>query len=77
MFDLICALGIGLVFGYLLKKEQQPPVVDILQNQVELLEKEVAYYKDLCKWHTERNKKEYEICYRCGLPMVCEKKEKQ
>ena len=54
MFELICALVIGLVFGYLLKKEKQPPIVDILQNQVEKLEEDVAYYKDLCKWHTER-----------------------
>ena len=54
MFELICALVIGLVFGYLLKKEKQPPIIEILQNQVEFLEKEVAYYKNLCKWHTER-----------------------
>lgn len=49
------ALGIGLVFGYLLKKEQQPPLVDTLQKQVKHLEEEVSYYKDLCKWHTQRN----------------------
>ena len=54
MFELICALVIGLIFGYLLKKEKQPPIVEILQNQVEIYEKELKYYKDLCKWHTER-----------------------
>ena len=54
MIELLCALALGMVFGYLLKKEQQPPIVDILQNQVEQLEKDVDYYKGLCKWHTER-----------------------
>jgi hypothetical protein len=57
MIDLIIALVIGIVLGLLLKKEQKPPLVDILQKQVEHYEKEVAYYKDLCKWHAERNKK--------------------
>jgi hypothetical protein len=57
MIDLIIALVIGIVLGLLLKKEQKPPLVDILQKQVEHYEKEVAYYKDLCKWHVERNKK--------------------
>lgn len=57
MFELICALVIGLVFGYLLKKEKQPPIIDILQNQVEKLEEDVAYYKNLCKWHVEQKDK--------------------
>ena len=57
MFELICALVIGSVFGYLLKKEKQPPIVEILQNQVEKLEEDVAYYKDLCKWHVEQKDK--------------------
>ena len=57
MIELICALVIGLVFGYLLKKEKQPPIVEILQNQVEKLEEDVAYYKDLCKWHVEQKDK--------------------
>ena len=54
MFELICALVIGLVFGYFLKKEKRPPIVEILQNQVVFYEKELKYYKDLCKWHAER-----------------------
>jgi chaperonin cofactor prefoldin len=58
MIELLFAVAIGMILGYLLKKEQQPPVVDILNNQVEHLEKEVKYYKDLCKWHAERNKHE-------------------
>lgn len=56
MIELMCALALGMVFGYLLNREKQPPIVSILQNQVEQLEKDVAYYKDLCKWHSERNK---------------------
>jgi len=58
MIDLLCAFAIGIVFGYAMKKEPKPPAVDILANQVEYLEGEVKYYKDLCKWHAERNKNE-------------------
>jgi hypothetical protein len=57
MIELMCALAIGMVLGYSLKKEPKPPAVDILSNQVEYYEKELKYYKDLCKWHAERNKK--------------------
>ena len=56
MIELVCALSLGVLIGFLLKKEQQPPLLEILQNQVEQLEKDVSYYKDLCKWHSERNK---------------------
>jgi len=56
MIELLCALVLGMVLGFLLKKENTPPLVEILQNQVEKLEEDVAYYKDLCKWHAERNK---------------------
>ena len=57
MFELICAVIIGMVFGYLLKKDNQPPAVEILTNQVEYYEKELKYYKDLCKWHLEEKVK--------------------
>jgi hypothetical protein len=57
MIELLFAVGIGIVIGYLLKREQRPSVVDTLTNQVEYYEKELKYYKDLCKWHAERNKK--------------------
>jgi hypothetical protein len=56
MIDLLIALAIGMILGYLLKKDNQPPVVDILNNQVQHYEKELKYYKDLCKWHAERKK---------------------
>jgi hypothetical protein len=60
MIDLLIALVIGVVIGYCLKKEQKPPVVDILANQVEQLEEKVAYYKDLCKWHVETKNESFE-----------------
>lgn len=57
MIELLFSVFIGIILGYLLKKEKQPPVVDTLTNQIEYYEKELKYYKDLCKWHAERNKK--------------------
>ena len=58
MIDLLFSLFIGMILGYCLKKEQKPPIVDTLNNQVEHYEKELKYYKDLCKWHAERKKNE-------------------
>jgi hypothetical protein len=55
MIELLCALAIGMILGFLFKKEKQPPVIELLQNQVEHYEKELKYYKDLCKWHAERS----------------------
>jgi hypothetical protein len=54
MIELLIALIIGMILGYYLKKEQKPPITDILTNQIEYYEKELKYYKDLCKWHAER-----------------------
>jgi hypothetical protein len=62
MLELLFALLIGMILGYLLKKESKPPVVDTLTSQVEYYEKELKYYKDLCKWHIE-NKDE---CFEKG-----------
>jgi uncharacterized membrane-anchored protein YhcB (DUF1043 family) len=45
MIELLFALLIGMVLGYLLKREQKPPVAEILTNQVEKLESDLAYYK--------------------------------
>jgi len=56
MIDLIIAFFVGIFLGYLLKMERQSPSVEILQNQLEYYEKDIAYYKSLCKWHAERNK---------------------
>jgi len=67
MIDLLIALVIGVVIGYCLKKEQKPPVVDILANQVEQLEEKVAYYKDLCKWHVETKNESFESGRQQGM----------
>jgi hypothetical protein len=56
MIELICAVVIGTVFGYISKKSN--PTLNIeLYNQVEKLKEEVDYYKDLCKWHVEEKEK--------------------
>jgi len=56
MIELFCAVIIGTIFGYFFKKDN--PTLNVeLYNQVEELKEEVAYYKDLCKWHADRNKK--------------------
>ena len=43
MIDLLFSLFIGMILGYCLKKEQKPPIVDTLNNQVEHYEKELKY----------------------------------
>lgn len=55
MIDILIAFGIGIVLGYLLKKEQQPPVDSILQNQVLHYQEQIAYYKKLCKTLADEN----------------------
>jgi len=60
MSDIIFALIIGVIFGYISKKGN--PTLNIeLYNQVEKLKEDVAYYKDLCKWHVEQKQKLQEI----------------
>ena len=54
-------------FGFLLgifvgaNKKEKLPIVEILSNQVQELERQLAYYKDLCKWHVEEKRKAQEI----------------
>jgi len=57
MIDLLCAVVVGMILGYFIKSEQKPPMIEILTNQIEKLEENVAYYKDLCKWHVEEKEK--------------------
>jgi hypothetical protein len=57
MFELMCALALGMFLGYLLKGDKKPPIATTLQNQVESYEKELKYYKNLCKWHVEQKEK--------------------
>ena len=49
----------GILFGMFMKKNKKEklPVVEVLSNQVQELENQLAYYKDLCKWHVEERQK--------------------
>lgn len=47
---------IGLLVGRGARQEP-PPTVDILSNQIAELEKQIEYYKDLCQWHVEEKEK--------------------
>lgn len=49
---------LGVVIGFLLHRSQKSTVAaDVLQSQVQQLNTEVSYYKDLCKWHVEEKEK--------------------
>ena len=59
MIDLLLAFLIGLAVGVLTRPknvslEEQKAKYDkkIIQYEID-----IAYYKELCKWHVERNKK--------------------
>jgi hypothetical protein len=56
MFDIVCAFIIGAIFGYI-SKTGNPTLNVELYSQVEKLKEEIAYYKDLCKWHVEEKAK--------------------
>ena len=57
MIELLCAVVIGMLFGYCFKGNN--PTVNLqLSNKVEELEKEVTYYKELCKWHVDNRNKQ-------------------
>ena len=59
MIELLLAFLIGLAVGILARPknanlEEQKAIYDkkIIQYEID-----IAYYKELCKWHVERNKK--------------------
>jgi hypothetical protein len=54
---------LGALLGFLLsyRKKVDPPIIEILRNQVQILEEKVAYYKNLCHWHVEEKAKLQEI----------------
>ena len=59
MIDLLLAFLIGLAVGVLTRPknvslEEQKATYEkkIIQYEID-----IAYYKELCKWHVERNKK--------------------
>ena len=57
---MVCAFIIGAIFGYI-SKTSKPTLNVELYNQVEKLKEEIAYYKDLCKWHVEQKEKAQKI----------------
>ena len=66
MFELMCAVVIGAIFGYISKKGN--PTLNIeLYNQVEKLNEEIDYYKDLCKWHVEQKDESFEKGRQQGM----------
>jgi uncharacterized membrane-anchored protein YhcB (DUF1043 family) len=53
MIDLIIALTIGIVLGYLSKKEQTSTIE--IQNQLKKQEEEIEYYRKVCKLMANEN----------------------
>lgn len=53
------AFAIGFVIGALLRRKDKDCAEDIrmYERQIKAHEETIAYYKDLCKWHAERNRK--------------------
>ena len=56
--ELVLGFLIGAIIGHLLKPknkdlEEQRAIYDKKVIQYEI---DIAYYKELCKWHVERNK---------------------
>jgi len=56
MIDIGIALLIGFMVGLFIKPKDKDlkEQIDIYNHKYEEYEKEIAYYKDLCKWHVER-----------------------
>ena len=55
----ILAFFFGVLLGFVIHYNRKPqlPAIDVLSNQVQELEKQLAYYKDLCLWHVEEKEK--------------------
>ena len=49
----------GVLLGFVINYNRKPqtPVIEVLSNQVQELERQLAYYKDLCMWHVEEKQK--------------------
>ena len=62
MNDVLVILFGGLL-GYIIGRMGQKPTTndETLQNQIDILQDDVKYYKDLCKWHVEQKRKELEM----------------
>ena len=52
MIDLMF-YAVTFILGFLIGRDRAPVVPDDQQEKIENLEKQVEYYKDLCKWHVK------------------------
>ena len=50
---------VAFVMGYIIGSNKQKPSdnVQLLQSQIQQLNTEIGYYKDLCRWHVEEKEK--------------------
>lgn len=55
MIELLIAVSIGVLIGFLIRNEQRPPIIDELYQQIKKLEDDVRYYKKLTKGLVEEN----------------------
>jgi hypothetical protein len=56
IFTYAVMIMIGFLAGRGARKEP-PPDTEVLTNQIEELNKQIEYYKDLCLWHVEEKEK--------------------
>jgi len=47
----ILIIVFALIMGFMIGRDRAPVVPDDQTDKIENLEKQVEYYKDLCKWH--------------------------
>jgi uncharacterized membrane-anchored protein YhcB (DUF1043 family) len=56
MIEILIGVAIGLMLGFVIKPRDQS-IVDqqaIYDKKLAEYQADIAYYKDLCKWHAER-----------------------
>lgn len=52
MIDLMF-YAVTFILGFLIGRDRAPVVPDDQQDEIDRLNKQVEYYKDLCKWHVK------------------------
>jgi hypothetical protein len=45
--------AVTFILGFLIGRDRAPVVPDDQQDEIDRLNKQVEYYKDLCKWHVK------------------------
>jgi len=58
MTDILIAIIFGIITGYCARPRDKDYVEQqrIYDERIKQLQDEIHYYKNLCKWHAERNK---------------------